>query len=266
MLRFGRFQTLFALGIAVFALGIVAVPEAGAQPVGWLPLQLTGYNADVIIDLNQSVRFAQLFDSSGGAWFESGAVDDTSMEHDDGIPAGSAFTSMTGSGVNYLIQPAIYNNVLQVSTNPAAQGQGVPSIGTLTLMNPAPYSQIAIFASSGDSTSSAVGTLTVNYTDGSTLAGSWNAFDWCGGTNALSVIPPNPLASLGVKSIGRVASGITATGTTKFSYESGCGPQGFEAYETIIPTDNTKSIASITFAAPDASTNRANVFGISAIK
>lgn len=262
MARFGRFQTLFALGMAVLALGIVAVPQAAAQ--NWLPLQLTGYNADVIADLNQSVRFAQLFDSSCCAWFESGAVSDDGTEHDDGIPAGSTFASMTGSGVNYLIQPAVFNNVLQVSNAPDVQAQGVPANGTLTLLAPASYSSLAIFASSGNSNGTATGTLTVNYDDGSSLSGSWNAFDWCGGSNALSVIPPNPIANLGVSAIGRLGGGATATGSSKFSYGGGCGPQGFEAYETIIPTDNTKKVVSVTFTAPDPTTNRANVFGISA--
>jgi hypothetical protein len=264
MVRFRTSQAWFALAMAVVALGVVAVPRAAAQPSGWLPLQLTGYNTDVIVDLDQSVRFAQLFDAGCCAWFESGAVDDSGTEHDDGIPAGSTFQSMTGSGVNYLIQPAVYNNVLQVSNASAAQAQGVPASGTLTLVTPAAYSQIAIFASSGNSNGTATGTLTVNYADGSTLSGTWNAFDWCGGSNALSVIPPNPVANLGVSAIGRVGSGITATGSSKFSYQFVCGPQGFEAYETIIPTDNTKQIVSVTFTAPDSSTNRANVFGISA--
>ena len=34
MARFGRFQTLFALGMAVLALGIVAVPQAAAAAHG----------------------------------------------------------------------------------------------------------------------------------------------------------------------------------------------------------------------------------------
>jgi hypothetical protein len=250
--------------MAVLALSIVAVPQAAAQPSGWLPLQLTGYNTDVITDLNQSVRFAQLFDQGCCGWFESGAVDDQGTEHDDGIPAGSTFASMTGSGVNYMIQPAIFNNVLQVSNADDAQAGGTPATGTLTLLTPAAYSSIAIFASSGNSNATATGTLTVNYDDGSTLDGTWNAFDWCGGTNALSVIPPNPVADLGVSQIGRVGGGLTATGSSKFSYQFTCGPQGFEAYETIIPTDNTKKIVSVTFTAPDPTTDRASVFGISA--
>jgi len=255
---------LFAIGMAIVALGVVAVPQAAAQPSGWLPLQLTGFNADVIADREPSVRFAQLFDAGCCAWFEAGLVDDNGTEHDDGILPGQVFSSLTGSGVNYLIQPAVFNNVLQVSNNPDAQAQGVPANGTLTLLNPAAYSQIAIFASGGNG--GGVGTLTVNYDDGSTLDASYNSQDWCGGTNALSVIPPSPIATLGSAGISRVTGGATATGATKFSYGFGCGPQGFEAYETIIPTDNTKHIVSVTFNALDAAVNRANVFGISAIK
>jgi hypothetical protein len=74
------------------------------------------------------------------------------------------------------------------------------------------------------------------------------------------------VANLGVSGIGRVGSGATATGSSKFGYQFVCGPQGFEAYETIIQTDNTKTITSLTFTAPDSSTNRSNVFGVSAIK
>jgi len=264
MFRFGRFQSLVAIGMAIAALSTVAVPQAGAQPTGWLPLQLTGFNADVIADREPSVRFAQLFDAGCCAWFESGLVDDNGTEHDDGILPGAVFASLTGSGVNYLIQPAVYNNVLQVSNDPAAQAQGVPASGTLTLLNPAAYSQIAIFASGGNG--GGVGTLTVNYDDGSSLDTSYNSQDWCGGSNALSVIPPSPIATLGNTGISRVTGGATATGSTKFSYGFGCGPQGFEAYETIIPTDNTKHIVSVTFNALDASVNRANIFGISANK
>jgi hypothetical protein len=39
---------------------------------------------------------------------------------------------------------------------------------------------------------------------------------------------------------------------------------GYEAYETLIQTDNTKSIVSVTFHAPTDATGRTNVFGISA--
>jgi hypothetical protein len=180
--------------------------------------------------------------------------------------ANVSFQSLTGSGVTYLIQPAIYDNVLHISNAADAQAIGILPSGTLILVNPKPYSQIAILASSGDSTPTTVGTLTVQ--DGSTLDATFNAFDWCGQSNRMSAIPPNPVANLLVSSIGRVGSGVTATGSTHFSYDetalSQCGPQGYEAYETIIQTDNTKSIVSVTFNAPTDDTGRTNVFGISA--
>jgi hypothetical protein len=269
MVGCGRVQTILALGMAVIALGTVGVPQAAAQPQGvWLPLQLFGYNADVISDADQNVRFAQLFDAGCCAWFEAGATDDAGNLHVDGLLAGSTFSSMTGSGVNYLIQPAVLNNVLQISNQAAAQAQGVPPSGTMTLVSPAPYSQIAIFSSSGNG--GGLGTLTITYADGSTLDGTYNSFDWCGGTHAESVIPPPPFPdpNTGVvpTGIGRLGNGATATGSSKFSYQFTCGPQGFEAYETIIATDNTKNIVSVTFNAPPDNVNRSNIFGISAIK
>lgn len=271
MVRFGRVQMILAFGIAVIALGTVGVPEASAQLQGkWLPLQLFGYNADVIADADQDVRFAQLFDAGCCAWFETGAADDSGNLHVDGIPAGSTFQSMTGSGVNYLIQPAIFNNVLQVSNNAGAQAQGVPPSGTLTLVSPASYSQIAIFSSSGNSNGTATGTVTVNYASGAPLVSTYNSFDWCGGSNALSVIPPSqfpdPTTGVVPTGIGRLGNGASATGSSKFSYQFTCGPQGFEAYETILATDNTRNIVSVQFDAPPDTTNRSNVFGISAIQ
>jgi hypothetical protein len=56
------------LGMGILTLGFVAVTRAAGQFPSWLPLQLTGYNRDVIADLNATVRFVQLFDQSCCAW------------------------------------------------------------------------------------------------------------------------------------------------------------------------------------------------------
>ena len=85
MTRFGRFQTLIALGIAVFALGSIALPAAHGQA---MPIDLTGYDTDVIIDADMSVQFAASYDGDPGregdsAWFENGAVDDRGVLRDD---------------------------------------------------------------------------------------------------------------------------------------------------------------------------------------
>jgi hypothetical protein len=152
---------MFALGIAVLALGTVQVPEVGAQPpLGWRPLGLTGYNVDVIVDKDPNVAFSVAFDGSGTpasggcAWYESGVTDPTSgLVYDNGLPAGQTFESATGSGVVYLIQPAVQNNILQLAAG---------NTGTLTLVTAAPYSQIAVISSSGNASSTASGIVLIN--------------------------------------------------------------------------------------------------------
>jgi DNA-binding beta-propeller fold protein YncE len=208
------------------------------------PVLVTGYSADVISDKDPSVRFAQPMGASTFAWFESGAVDDSGTQHNDGLPAGLTFASATGSGATYQIQPPNANNVLQLS---AVQ------TGTLTLTAATAYSTLAIIASSGDGTPSSVGSGTINFADGSTQAFSYNCFDWCNGQGGLhpeAVFPgPNGRADVGPAG-------------TAFTYNQDCD---FQVYETVIaidPSHEGVAIASIDFTgAPDAYFS--NIFGVS---
>jgi hypothetical protein len=263
MFRLGRFQTLFALGIAAVALGMVQVPEAGAQPPsGWRPLALTGYNADVIVDKDPTVAFSVAFDGTNGTsgppatggcgWYESGATDAAGTTWDNGLPAGQTFESMTGSGAVYLVQPAVLNNILQV---------GATATGTLTLLTPAPYSQIAVISSSGNAGGTSVGTATINYADGTSDTAGYNTFDWCSSGNPASALPPQG-STLTTIDRNCPAGGMNAgKGSSVFTH-SGCGPNA-NLYETIIPTNNTKNIVSVAFTAP-ADANWSGIFGISA--
>src|SRR5262249_49352928 len=145
MVRFDRVQRVLAFGISLIALATVQMPLAKAQNESpWRPLLLEGYNADVITDKNVSVRFAQPFDGGNSCWFEAGAGG-----HLDGLPAGQTINSVAASGLHipFLIQPAVLPNVLQL------RGSGKEVIaGTLELERPAAYSQLAIYASSGNGT------------------------------------------------------------------------------------------------------------------
>jgi hypothetical protein len=165
----------FSTGFAVFGSNS---GQAVAEPVA-----VTGYSADVISDKDPTARFAQPFNAGTFAWFEAGAVDDAGVPHHDGLPAGLTFTSATGSGATYQIQVAHANSVLQLSA-----GQ----TGTLTLTTPAAYSTLYVIASSGDGTSSSVGSGNIHFVDGSTQAFSYNCFDWCNGQSVLDQInlPP----------------------------------------------------------------------------
>jgi DNA-binding beta-propeller fold protein YncE len=209
-----------------------------------VPVLVTGYSADVISDKDPSARFAQAFDSGTFAWFESGAVDDNGVSHDDGLPAGLTFVSATGSGATYQIQPPNANNVLQL---------GASQTGTLTLTTAAAYSTLYVLASSGDGTPSSAGSGTITFADRSTQAFSYNCFDWCNGQGG-----SHPEAVLGGPN-GRADVGPTGTA---FVYNQDCD---FQIYETVIPLDSLHAgvaIASIDFTgAPDAFLS--NIFSVS---
>jgi hypothetical protein len=205
---------------------------------------VTGYSADVISDKDASARFAQPFGASTFAWFESGALDDSGAQHNDGLPAGQTFLSATGSRATYQLQQANANNVLQLS---------VGQTGTLTLMTPAAYSTLYVLASSGDGMPTSVGSGTINFADGSTQGFSYNTFDWCNGQGDL-----HPEAVLK----GRIGRADVGSSGTAFTYNQDCD---FQVYETVIPIDPSHAavaIASIDFtAAPDA--YYSNIFGVS---
>jgi hypothetical protein len=217
---------------------------AAIQQVLPLPIAVTGYSADVISDKDPSARFAQPFGSGTFAWFEAGAVDDNGTQHNDGLTAGLTFVSATGSRATYQIQPPNANNVLQL---------GAGQTGTLTLTTPAAYSTLYVIASSGDGTQSSVGSGTINFSDGSTQAFSYNSFDWCNGQGGL-----HPEAALSGP-IGRADIGPDGTA---FGYNQDCD---FQIYETVIAIDPSHAgaaIASIDFTgAPDAFLS--NIFAVS---
>jgi hypothetical protein len=220
---------------------------AALQQVLPLPIAVSGYSADVISDTDSSVRFAQPFNSGTFAWFQAGAVDDGGQLHPDGLLAGQTFVSATGSWATYQIQAANANSVLQLSA-----GQ----TGTLTLTTPAAYSTLYVLASSGDGTSTSVGSGTINFADGSTQAFSFNTFDWCNGPYGQGGLHPESVLN---GPIGRADVGPTGTA---FVYNQDCD---FQIYETVIAIDPSHAGVAVTSmdftAAPDA--YYSNIFGVS---
>jgi hypothetical protein len=224
---------------------------------------LTGYNADVIYDKDPAVAFSVAFDGTNAAsgppatggcgWYESGVTDSSGTTWDNGLPAGQTFESATGSGAVYLVQPAVLNNILQV---------GGGATGTLTLLTPAPYSQIAVISSSGNASSTSTGTATINYDDGTSDSAGYNTFDWCSTGNPANALPPQGVTSTKVDRNCPSGGMNAGKGSTTFGH-AGCGSATSNLYETIIPTNNTKNIVSVTFTAPSFS-GWSGIFGISA--
>jgi hypothetical protein len=209
-----------------------------------MPIAVTGYDTDVIIDADKTVRFSAAYDGNPGmegdsAWFENGAADDRGVvRDDDGLPAGKTFMSATGSGATFMIQPAKGKNSLRID--------GTDNTKTLTLATPAAYSQIFILASGGAGGNNMT-TGTVHYADGSALPFIYTCWDWCNNNNYPEAAIPN---------LGRGHIGTDGMG---FNYTHECY---FALYETKIATDNTKMIMSIDFD-PDPTIGKINVMAIS---
>jgi hypothetical protein len=166
--------------IAVLVLaGAGLLPLYAAAPT---PIALTGYNYDIVTDANEATRFAQPNDIGTAAWFESGAVDDGGVQHLDGLPqAGftSAFTNtVTGGQTAFGLAPFNGNNALLLRNN------GV-NTGTMQMAEQASYESLAILASGYNASSTDLGSVVLNFADGShSGAISYNAFDWgFGATN-----------------------------------------------------------------------------------
>jgi hypothetical protein len=220
---------------------------AALQQVLPRPIAVTGYSADVISDKDSSVRLAQPLNAGTFAWFEAGAVDDNGTQHNDGLPAGLTFVSATGSRATYQLQPANAKNVLQLSA-----GQ----TGTLTLTTPAADSTLYVLASSGDGTSSSVGSGNMNFADGSSQAFSFSTFDWCNGPYGQGGLHPEAVLS---DPIGRADVGPSGTA---FTYNQDCDFQIYETAITIDPSHAGVAITSIDFTgAPDAYLS--SIFGVS---
>src|SRR3954464_12991346 len=124
--------------------GLWAVAAARATPVD--DAVVSGFNADVVSDADPARRRVNTaFDVASGTWIESGLFDGKSARS-DGLPSGTTFTSVTGSGARYTLRPAAGPNVLRLGLpNGVVGSNATDPAGTLEV-KPAQYSAIAILA------------------------------------------------------------------------------------------------------------------------
>lgn len=210
------------LGLVAFAgLGLAAPQAASAQST---PVNATGYNRDVIGTYSGN---AQAFDTPDYAFL-----------YQNSMPAGGAFTSHTGSGVQYQLQSYDANNVLELGTSVGT------TAGTLTFTAPATYSTLDILAA--DAYGGGSGSGTVNYLDGTTAVFTYSSPDWYQPNDGLRP------ANWALNYSAGTSSGSVGDGSRYL-------------FETQINVDPTKSISGLTFNAVPSTDDRTTtgIFAIS---
>ncbi|HEX3720537.1 MAG TPA: lamin tail domain-containing protein [Verrucomicrobiae bacterium] len=186
-----------APGIESGLSGATAIYAVSGEPLSQImtPIAVTGYNEDVVIENTAAgppyTNYAvEMNAGEGTAYYESGLPGTTY-----GLPSSGTFLSDV-DGTLFQFQPYTTKNALILSSD-----TGISS-GTLTVTAPAVYQSLAILANSGNGTATGTASLTLNFTDGSSVLTTYSAPDWFNNT---------PYALAGMDRINLV-SGLTNGG------------------------------------------------------
>lgn len=205
------------------------------------PVAVTGWNVDVVVEQTAvgppftSVA-SEVNPGEGNAYYETGLP-----QYAWGMPPSGAFVSLLGDGTVFQFQPYTTNNALILSSDTGL------STGTLTLTTPATYSSLAILANAANGTNE-TGTLTLNFTDGTSRETTYFAPDWYNGTANVAWFGPGRI---------NVTNGVETGGLENpFFYQTTVN------LSALMGVTN-KPLASITFAKTDA--NSTAIYAVSGL-
>jgi hypothetical protein len=224
-----------------FLLSLFAVRSATAATT--LPISVTGFNRDVVVENNASGppfnSVAQNFNAGETTGFyQSGLPGKT-----HGLPAANFFTNSSDGTV---LQFAAYtgNNALILNTD-----TGVTN-GTLFLTTPRAYDRIAVVACSGNGDSTGLASLTLHFSDGSSFVTNYYAPDWFNNNSgALYTV-----ALQGVERITLSTGAVNGAPTNPRFYQTTIAL-------TNVPGGTNKLISSVTFGKASATTS--GIFALS---
>jgi hypothetical protein len=160
----------------IYLIVLPAAANAALAPSIMTPVAVTGWNRDLVVEASAVgppyTNYATEMNAGEGNGFYQTGLPGYAW----GLPPSGIFVSMVGDGTIFEFQPYTSSNALVLSADTGLTN------GTLTLVTPAVYAQIAVVAHSGNGTNPA-GSLTFTFSDNSQYVTTYSAPDWFNNTN-----------------------------------------------------------------------------------
>jgi len=171
----------------VYGLGYIVSDAYSAQTGGAVvftvlaeapmsPIAVTGWNRDIVVE-RQAIAtsedgfnpYAESFDLSNGISFYERGTKGGNADGTKGLPTGGAIVSIADGTTEFQLQP--YGDGNGLVPNALFMDGTKVSSGTLTLTTPAPYLRLAALVTATNAPATALGNVTITYTDNTTASG-----------------------------------------------------------------------------------------------
>jgi hypothetical protein len=225
--------------ILLSAIVLAAAYNAMAQT--YVPVAVTGYNADIVANGSGSAATSTSINADDGGFvlMAQNYVTPSNQSPTSFLPNSGLINSAATPGVTYQLAAYTGNNSLRIPATGTGTAAGT---GTITFSSPFSAEALYVLGFSGSGISTV--TITVTFTDATTQVFSGQSFsDWFGGTG------------FAIQGIGRVGR------TTNVIENSTIDPRIYQKVLTLSAGNITKPIQSIAFNKTSA-TGVLNIMGV----